>query len=147
MFVVGPRAAMWGTEAANAGGETMDMKNISLRLGMGMTVIALFATMASTSNAGASGGRRSMRDTVNGHSRDEYRLVFNARQPAVVRVSGDGSSDIDCFVYDSNNNLVDEDTDDTDTCLLTWTPVWTGKFTLRIVNQGAIANEYVVVTN
>jgi hypothetical protein len=72
---------------------------------------------------------------------------FVGGEAAEVRVRGDGDTDLDCYIYDQNGNLIDSDTDTTDYCILRWTPQWTGPFALRIRNLGSVWNAYVGVTN
>ena len=97
--------------------------------------------------AGAVGGAKHKRDTVLAGQSDLFTIVFEGEEPARINVTGDHSSDLDCYVYDNKNNLVASDDDATDACNLRWTPSWTGKFKLKITNRGSSANEYVVQTN
>jgi hypothetical protein len=60
-----------------------------------------------------------------------------------IEVRGDGSSDLDAYLYDQNGNLVAFDDDSTDLCLLDITPRWTGTFTLVIRNRGSRANFFI----
>ena len=46
------------------------------------------------------------------------------------------------FVYDENGNLIDSDTDSTDVCVCSWTPRWTGYFSIKIRNYGNVRNYY-----
>lgn len=97
--------------------------------------------------AGAVGGPKQSRDTVSGHSSDTFIVTFQKNERALVTVSGDGSSDIDCKVFDSKGYLVAADLDNTDSCVLSWTPAWTGKFRIMIYNMGKNDNEYYLQTN
>lgn len=112
-------------------------------------IITLFTVIFTSSNAiaGAVGGPQSKRDTVMPGKSDIYTVVFEAQEPARVFVRGDGSSDLDCYVYDNGGHLVSSDDDSTDVCTLRWTPSWTGKFQIKIVNRGTSANEYLIRTN
>lgn len=97
------------------------------------------------------------RGTVNGPSRtyetvragdtDTYRISFVADCLAEILVSGDGDTDLDLYVYDSNGNLIKSDTDYTDDCYVRWIPRWTGSFIVKIVNRGRVYNRYVMLTN
>lgn len=104
-------------------------------------------TVSTVCFAGAVGGPKSKRDTVMPGKTDVYTIVFEGEEPAKIEVIGDGASDIDCYLFDNNGGLIRSDTDFTDTCLLQWTPAWTGKFSLRIVNTGKRPNEYRLNTN
>ncbi len=81
-----------------------------------------------------------------GHT-DVYTINFRGGEQAMVIVSGDGDTDLDLYVYDENGNLIDSDTDNTDQCVCTFTPRWTGPFTIRIKNLGRVYNQYTLVTN
>ena len=64
-----------------------------------------------------------------------------------VAVVGDGDTDLDLYIYDSNGNLIEKDDDYTDTCYCSWTPKWTGAFTIKIKNRGGVCNYYTLYTN
>lgn len=84
---------------------------------------------------------------VNGDSHVDYIASFVANQLAEVLVSGDGDTDLDLYVYDSNGNLISCDTDYSDDCYVRWVPAWTGRYTIRIVNRGPVYNRFVILTN
>lgn len=84
---------------------------------------------------------------VNGNSYLDYTASFVANQLAEVLLSGDGDTDLDLYVYDSNGNLIASDTDYSDDCYVRWVPAWTGRYTIRIVNRGPVYNRFVILTN
>lgn len=100
-----------------------------------------------TATRGRVGGPGRKISSVNGLSSDSYQIRFVANQYAEVLVSGDGDTDLDLYVYDSNGNLIAKDDDYTDDCYVRWIPSWTGNFTIKILNRGPIYNNYVLVTN
>lgn len=85
--------------------------------------------------------------SVNGNSYVDYTASFVAGELAEVLVSGDGDTDLDLYVYDSNNNLIAKDIDYSDDCYVRWVPAWTGRYTIRIVNRGPVYNRFVILTN
>lgn len=97
------------------------------------------------------------RGNINGPSRDysavgansytDYTASFIANELAEILVSGDGDTDLDLYVYDSNGNLIASDTDYSDDCYVRWVPAWTGRYTIRIVNRGRVYNRFVIATN
>lgn len=97
--------------------------------------------------AGANGGPKATNETVLSGETDSYVITFNGGELARIAVKGDGDTDLDLYVYDENGNLIASDTDNTDCCLVSWTPRWTGKFTVRVVNRGNVYNNYRIATN
>lgn len=75
---------------------------------------------------------------------DVYHMTFRAGEAAYVALEGDGDTDLDLFVDDQNGNLVASDTDGTDRCAVRFTPLWTGTFVIRVVNQGTVFNNYTI---
>ncbi len=81
-------------------------------------------------------------DSVNANSSDVYYFDFRGGYEARVTVIGDHDTDLDLYIYDENGNLIDSDIDNTDICVCTWTPRWTGRFKVKIVNRGSVYNNY-----
>lgn len=77
-------------------------------------------------------------EKVEAHSTDRYSERFYAGESVYIYVRGDGDTDLDLYVYDENGNLIDSDTDLGDTCLCTFTPKWTGRFTIKVKNLGSV---------
>jgi hypothetical protein len=86
-------------------------------------------------------------DVVRAYSTDVYRMTFVGGKWEVLFVSGDGSTDLDLYVYDENNNLIAKDDDNSDDCLVRFIPRWTGRFTVKVVNRGRYANRYTLGSN
>ena len=100
-----------------------------------------------TATRGALGGPKEGMEVVAARSTDSYKLAFRAGEPATVFVSGDGSTDLDMYVYDENGNLIDYDEGNSDDCLIRWNPKWTGSFIIKIRNLGNVWNRYAIVTD
>lgn len=120
--------------------------------GKDKTVLALVkkveAELASAgSTRGAVGGPKGQMDRVLGKDYNLYEVKFWSNELAEVCISGDGDTDLDLYVYDSNGNLIGSDTDYTDECVVRWVPAWTGAFTIKVVNRGALYNEFAIWTN
>ena len=96
---------------------------------------------------GAVGGPKYAYSSVNAGGTDVYNVSFRGGELAIVAVIGDGDTDLDLYVYDQNGNLIARDADYTDDCVVTFTPRWTGNFTIKIVNRGRVYNSYVIRTN
>ena len=103
--------------------------------------------LKSGSTRGAVGGPKGQRDRVYGKDVNAYQVKFWAGELAEVCVSGDGDTDLDLYVYDANGNLIGSDTDYTDECVVRWVPAWTGTFIIKVVNRGALYNNFAIWTN
>ena len=104
-------------------------------------------SLGSGSTRGAVGGPKGQRDRVYGKDVNSYQVKFWASELAEVCVSGDGDTDLDLYVYDANGNLIGSDTDYTDECVVRWVPAWTGTFIIKVVNRGALYNNFAIWTN
>jgi hypothetical protein len=97
--------------------------------------------------AGAIPGPRENTTRVTARGTDRYEIVFRGGEVTRIVVDGDRTTDLDLYVYDENGNLVAKDDDNTDYCVVSFTPRWTGKFTVRVVNRGSVWNQYKITTN
>lgn len=112
-----------------------------------LSLISEIEKQQNESHRGAVGGPGREVTVVGGNRYIDFTESFVANQIAEVAVSGDGDTDIDIYVYDSNGNLIAKDEDYSDDCYVSWYPRWTGRFIIRIVNRGPIANRFAIVTN
>ena len=112
-----------------------------------LAIIANIDAEAKAAHRGAVNGPTRHYDSVNGYGTDTYTIRFVANRLAEIVVSGDGDTDLDLYVYDSNGNLIARDRDYTDDCYVSWYPKWTGRYTIKIVNRGAVYNRYAILTN
>jgi len=96
---------------------------------------------------GRVGGPGEKYSYVYGNSNDSYEVSFIKGQLAEILIIGDGDTDLDLYVYDSSGHLIEYDSDYTDRCYVSWVPMWTGRYTVKIVNRGPILNNYHMMTN
>jgi len=95
--------------------------------------------------AGRMGGPVTHVDVVKRDATDSYVMIFEGLSSGRITVRGDGSSDLDCSLWENGHQVL-ADNDNTDTCFLSWFQVSSGKVTLKIKNFGA-PNMYRVETN
>lgn len=108
----------------------------------------LLALLSSVSGSrGALNGAIRHYDRVRAYTTDTYTINFRGGYTAYVYLTGDGDTDLDLYVYDQNGNLIDSDTDYSDNCVCVFTPRWTGRFYIKVVNRGRVYNNYVLYTN
>jgi len=84
---------------------------------------------------------------VHGGKADTYTITFRGGKLARVLVMGDGDTNLDLYVYDSEGREVARAVDDNCNCVAKWTPRRTGKFRVCIVNKGKVENDYSVISN
>ena len=110
------------------------------------TLLALIKDVEKTTR-GATTTRKRYNDRVLAGDTDIWKFTFRGLETAIVMVIGDGDTDLDLYIYDSNGNLIDSDEDNTDNCVCTFTPRWTGTFYVKIVNRGRVYNNYTLILN
>ena len=76
-----------------------------------------------------------------------HALTFEGRETATLILIGDGSSDLDYYLYDVNGALVASDEGPSDGATLFWYVPYRQRLTLRVRNRGASRNGYHIVTN
>ncbi len=144
-----------GAEAAEAADKTEVPRLRAVELlatarelaGESESMLAVIDELEGSMTKGREGGPGIDHSRVEAYSSMYYTIRFRAGESAIIEVVGDGDTDLDCYVYDENDNLIDSDTDYTDHCVLIWTPRWTGPFELQIHNLGSVWNAYVLTTN
>ncbi len=106
-----------------------------------------YSSISSGPSRGATGGPQSAISSVSAKDTDVWTVTFRGGSRAMVVVNGDGDTDLDLYVYDENGNLMGKDIDYSDYCVVSWTPRWTGPFTVKIINRGNVYNRYRIYTN
>lgn len=84
---------------------------------------------------------------VSGGRAIQFQIEYEGGKPAVVYVDGDGTTDLDVFVYDAGGRVVCADTRAIDVGLCEWVVPRRAKYTVRIVNHGGTANNFALLTN
>ena len=78
---------------------------------------------------------------------EAYTVTFRGREKAWGYVTGDGDCDFELYVYDENGNLMASDTDGIDECLCQFTPMWTGKFSIKVKNLNRVYSKFQLRTS
>jgi hypothetical protein len=121
-----------------------------LKLKLLTTVALALAVLAANvvpASAGAVGGPQFGRYRLQAFSSRRVSINFYGNHVAGILIHGAGHADLDMLVYDEFGNLVAKDDDSTDGCYVEWTPRWTGRYTLCILNHGPVHSEFEIVTN
>jgi hypothetical protein len=85
--------------------------------------------------------------TVNSDSYYTDYANFRGGELAEIAVYGDGDTDLDVYIYDENGNLISKDTGYEYDAYVYWRPKWTGRFYIKVVNNGTVYNDYLLCTN
>ena len=78
---------------------------------------------------------------------DVHTVQFNANEPVMVALTGDGETDLDLAVEDEKGNRICASNSAVDVEICSWTPKWTGAFRIRVHNVGPRASEYRLWSN
>jgi hypothetical protein len=102
---------------------------------------------ANQATRGRVGGPGEIVSVVGANSLDTYEINFIEGSLAEIALKGDNDTDLDLYVFDSNGNAIAKDIDYSDACYVSWVPRWTGRYIVKIVNRGPLANRYGLLTN
>lgn len=113
-------------------------------------LVAVFALAASilsplTAHADPCRGTISGSYRLPANSTHTFTECFRTGEWTQVVVSGDGTTDLDLYVYDGWGNLIASDTDGSDDCLVDLTVFQGGYFRVEVRNLGRIYNDYSIV--
>jgi len=102
-----------------------------------MMVAAVLITGIGTANAGIRGG-----DRLRGKHYQDTSVTLYAGTTYKIALDGDGSTDLDIFVYDDNGDRVAADMSSADDAVIHLAVYRTGTFRIRVKNLGRTANIY-----
>ena len=75
-----------------------------------------------------------------------YSIPFKADETACVYLqAGNPFAILKLYVYDENGNLITSDTENAAIAECKWTPAWTGKFTVKVVNAGLVDTDFAII--
>lgn len=85
--------------------------------------------------------------TIKPYSTDRIVYRFEGGEEAIITVIGDGDTNLDLYVCDSNENLVVFDNFSNFDCSVSFTPIETSDFIVKVRNLGSMPNCYYISTN
>lgn len=75
----------------------------------------------------------------------DWSVRLQAYQTTVIAISGDGTTDLDLYVYDQYGNLIVSDVSYGDQCYVALDVYITSNFLVRVVNRGYVYNDYEIL--
>ena len=93
-------------------------------------------SMATSASASPVNGKLVFHDTLAPNMREDFDIALKANSLTFIRVDGDGRSDIDCTLFDSNGHVVDFDNTNSPSCAMVFNPPAEGRYDLRVMNVG-----------
>ena len=111
-----------------------------------LVVVTLLATNLSVAFAGPVPGPGSAVRRVNANSTMVFNETFRGGELAVVSIAGDGTTDLDLYIYDNNGNLIGRAVGLTDRETISFFPSFTGNYRIEVRNLGNVWNEFAIVT-
>ncbi len=98
-------------------------------------------------HAGSVDGARKRVGTVQGFKVQTYKLAFNPGEPAIVRVQGDGDTELSLVILDPKGKRVAADSNSSDKLSVRWTPKNSEPYQIKIYNRGGVPNRFLLRTN
>jgi hypothetical protein len=117
-----------------------------LALGLALGVVALLSC-GGLAEAGRLYGPRIDFRRAPAYSTVTYTETFVGGQVARVSIVGDGTTDLDLYVYDEYGYLVVRATGLSDIESVLWVPARTGTYRIEVRNLGVVYNNYLLTTN
>ena len=118
------------------------MKKIFTLMIMVSAIFAINNANASTIERETPNKVSSNEERVEGSAQEIYHLYCSANESVYVTVVGDGDTDLDLYIFDTDENLVTYDTDYTDICTCEFTAECSGYYTIVVKNCGKFVNYY-----
>lgn len=108
---------------------------------------ALTVTTSVSSPLGRVYGPANVSRRVSAYSTYTDYILFRGGEVAEVVVEGDGDCDLDLYVYNPDGDLVAKDDDNTDYCVVRWTPNYTKSYRIVVKNRGYVYADYLLKSN
>jgi hypothetical protein len=110
-----------------------------------MTLLAAFAFSAAAPSLAMSLVMRS--GVIAPFGTETFTSTFFTGERVEIGVSGDGSTDLDLYVYDDAGRLVAKDDDRSDECRVNLVIYRKSVWTIKVVNRGRYYNEFDIWTD
>ena len=135
-------------EGADAPADAERMLAVAMELaGTDAGLIGLIEDARAEGSRGRVGGAVKQLSRLPAGYRDTFNVGFYGGALAEIAILGDGDADLDLSVLDENGNTICLDRSFSDQLYCSFTPVWTGNFTIVVDNVGRIRNSYYILTN
>lgn len=96
---------------------------------------------------GVTGGAIGTSQYVPGQTVWTVRFTANGGEPLIVGTKRYSYADVDLKIYDENGNLVCQDLSHDQVLACRVNPIWTGAFSVQVVNHGSTGSSVALVTN
>lgn len=73
---------------------------------------------------------------------DSFTVVLRGQEWTSIDLVGDGYTDLDVYVYNSNGLCIARHTDSSDRCHIEFFTLTDARYEIRVVNRGDVYNEY-----
>src|SRR5438045_3154134 len=113
---------------------------------LALAVLGLVA-VAHLAQAAPPGGRVTGTTRVDAYRSNLHTVVYRGGEEAVFAVVGDGDTTLNVIVRDEFGNIVRRTSGPGDVVRVSWVPRWTGVFTIEVINEGGVYNQYGYSTN
>jgi len=112
-----------------------------------LAVVLALGVSPAFAAAGAAPSPASRSTSVQGFHNVTYKITFAAGAPAVIRVTGDGDTQLALVVYDAAGKRVAADSRLNDVLIVRFTPAARGTYQVRVINRGGVPNRFSLKTN
>ena len=109
--------------------------------------LAILTGLTGIARAGVIEGPEMASAVLSGFGHHRYIFHFEANKIGTIRVTGKGSSNLDCSLTDGDGKVVMEDNRPVDGCYLTVLPQKSGPYHLVIDNRLKFDEAYQLITN
>jgi hypothetical protein len=104
--------------------------------------VAVVAALAALSFADPTGGAKSGMGRAPAFGSDVHTITYNAGEVADFAIVGDGDSTLNIIVKDAAGDVIVRTTGAGDRAHVSWVPSRTQAYTIFVINEGAVYNQY-----